>query len=80
MGEKKKKSAAAMLAIDAKVAGQMPHWVAATMTGIRYAIGTRLAAMTLSNESRTAVTRPTHARDINRGKTAVCNPRCEGSS
>src|SRR3984893_8985540 len=80
MGRKKKKSAAAMPAIDARVAGQMPHRVAATMTGIRYAIGTRLAAKGRSNESRTAVTRPTHTKDISRGKTSVCKTRYEGCS
>src|ERR1700730_901163 len=80
MGGKKKKSAAAMPAIDARVAGQMPHRVAAIMTGIRYAIGTRLAARGRSNKSRTAVTRPTHTRDISRNKTFVCKTRYEGGS
>src|SRR5258708_28386786 len=80
MGGKKKKSAAATPAIDAKVAGQMPHRVAATMTGIRYAIGTRLTATAWSSKSRTAVTRPTDVKDISRGKTFIRKKRCDGSS
>src|ERR1700730_3624338 len=80
MGGKKKKSASAMPAIDARVAGQMPHRVAAKITGIRYAIGTRLAATVWSSKSRTAVIRLADKKENSRGKMLFCRKRSDGGS
>jgi hypothetical protein len=50
------------------------------MTGIRYAIGTRLAAMVESSGSRTALIRLTDKNDNSRGTTSARQARYEGSS